>query len=325
MTEGNRKNPLTAPYVRAAVSLGLVLLVVASIDTQEVRQTLTRVSVITILALTLFDIVLRLFSALRWHLLVTALTERPSVADTARITFVSSFLGQALPGVVGVEALRVYKMTKETGDSASAVASVVADKIFGLASLAVAIVIGILIGPDSIQDQILLPFAVVTVCIAAFTAILVVPAARPLTIRIIPTRIRGKIEDWIERVYDCFDHYRTRPALLIVSLLLATAFQFGRIFLFFAAALLIGEAPDLIYFVSIVPVVMFAALLPISIAGLGVREASLVFFFSQFGVMSSASAFTVSILVFLSGLLSTLPGVWFYTRDRKSLDEVVHP
>jgi hypothetical protein len=93
--------------------------------------------------------------------------------------------------------------------------------------------------------------------------------------------------------------------------------------LFFVAALMIGESPAFIYFVVFVPIVMFAALLPISIGGLGVREASLVVLFTRFDVMDSAPTFTVAILVFISGLLSTLPGGWFYARQRKRLDAAI--
>ena len=61
---------------------------------------------------------------------------------------------------------------------------------------------------------------------------------------------------------------------------------------------------------------MFAALLPISIGGIGVREASLVGLFSHFNVMDSAQTFTVAILVFVSGIVSILPGVWFCIGQR---------
>jgi uncharacterized membrane protein YbhN (UPF0104 family) len=105
--------------------------------------------------------------------------------------------------------------------------------------------------------------------------------------------------------------------------MLSVLFQLGRVVLFYVAALMIGKNPEFIYFVAIVPVVMFASLMPISIGGLGVREAGLVLLFAQFKVMASAPAFTVALLVFVSGLLSTLPGGWFYARQRRQLDEAI--
>ena len=87
--------------------------------------------------------------------------------------------------------------------------------------------------------------------------------------------------------------------------------------MFFVGALMMGESPSFVLFLTLVPIVMFVTLLPISIAGLGVREASLVALFSQFGVMDAAQAFVLSMLVFLSGLLSILPGGWIYISQRQ--------
>ena len=115
------------------------------------------------------------------------------------------------------------------------------------------------------------------------------------------------------------DSYKTKPGVLLYSFVLSILFQLLRVLLFFAAALLIGEAPSFVYFVALVPIVMFAALLPISIGGLGVREASLVVLFSHFNLMDGTQTFTVAILVFVSGIISILPGGWFYMGQRKQL------
>ena len=132
-----------------------------------------------------------------------------------------------------------------------------------------------------------------------------------------------KIKHWVGQVYDCFDRYKAQPALLVYSLVLAISFQLLRVVLFFLAALMIGESPSFIDFVVFVPVVIFATMLPISIGGLGVREAGLVFLFTRFDVMDSAPTFTIAILVFVSGLLSTLPGGWLYVKQRRRLKAVM--
>ena len=323
MTEKTRKLNKLAPIIRGVVSIALILGVILSMDSSELLDTLFSVSLTTVCALTLIDVVLRVLSAYRWQVLIAATSTATSLRDTTRITFTSSFLGQALPGVIGVEALRIFSLSKATGDTAGAFASVVADRVFGLASLAIVILVGLAIGPDDLQSLILKPLLFAVGLLVFGVLLVTVPTLRSSAQRIIPRVLLDRIQAWIDKVYECFDHYRSRPILIALSLLLATIFQFGRVLLFFAAALLIGGSADLIYFVAIVPIVMFAALLPISIAGLGVREAGLVYLLSAFSVMDSAPAFTISILVFVSGVLSTLPGAWFYTRDRKKLSEAM--
>jgi uncharacterized membrane protein YbhN (UPF0104 family) len=50
--------------------------------------------------------------------------------------------------------------------------------------------------------------------------------------------------------------------------------------------------------------------LPISIGGIGVREGTLVFFFSIFG-LSSELALALALLVYLSNIVVAIPGAWF--------------
>jgi uncharacterized protein (TIRG00374 family) len=319
----SKKQRAASRWIRGAISVALILLVFISLDTDELLRYLKSVSVAVVLVLVAIDLALRVLSAYRWHVLFRSTHPTSSLAELTRITFTASFLGQALPGVIGVEALRIYSLSKSSGDFPGTFASVVADRVFGLLSLGVVIILGMLIGPPELQALMMVP---VLISMAALTLVILavaLPAPRHLLESMFPKAFIVRIRDWIDRVYHCFDAYRSRPWLLAWSLMLSVLFQLGRVVLFYVAALMIGKNPEFIYFVAIVPVVMFASLMPISIGGLGVREAGLVLLFAQFKVMASAPAFTVALLVFVSGLLSTLPGGWFYARQRRQLDEAI--
>jgi uncharacterized protein (TIRG00374 family) len=293
------------------------------IDTSDLKSSVAEVSIVTVALLTILDLLLRILSAYRWHILFSSTNTSSSLMQIARISFVSSFLGQALPGAIGIEALRIYGLAKATDDSAGAFASVIADRVFGLTSLVLVVLVGLAIGPIALGTLILKPVVAVLIIMIIGVLAILIPKVRQRLERIAPEKFISRIREWVDKVYACFDYYGRQPGLIIYSFALAILFQVLRVTLFFAAALLIGQSPDFIYFVAIVPIVMFASLLPISISGLGVREAGLVLLFTQFGVMESAPAFTVAILVFLTGLLSTLPGAWFYARRRTQYAEVI--
>jgi hypothetical protein len=323
MAPASNKGRIVAPLSRGIFSVALILLIVLNLDTADLKETLTAVSVTTLVALTSVDLLLRVVSAYRWHVLFSNTNSSASLAETTRITFVAVFLGQVLPGVIGVEALRVYGLAKSSDDAAGAFASVVADRVFGLLSAVLVIFAGLLIGPHELQSLVLAP-ALLAFAILVFAVVLMmIPACRQLFERGLPSMLLDKIKHWVGQVYDCFDRYKAQPALLVYSLVLAISFQLLRVVLFFLAALMIGESPSFIDFVVFVPVVIFATMLPISIGGLGVREAGLVFLFTRFDVMDSAPTFTIAILVFVSGLLSTLPGGWFYVKQRRRLKAVM--
>ena len=93
--------------IRGGISVALIFLVVWNLETESLREALLNVSLLTLLALTSIDLFLRVLSAFRWHVLFRSTNSLSSMAETTRISFVASFLGQMLPGVIGVEALRV--------------------------------------------------------------------------------------------------------------------------------------------------------------------------------------------------------------------------
>ncbi len=323
MTSKVRKSRFAGPLLRGLVSVSLIVLIVLSLDADDLRRTLSSVSIGILLALTLIDLLLRLLSAYRWHVLFDSTNSSTGFAETAKISFIASFAGQLLPGVIGVEALRIWGLARSSHDAAGAFASVVADRVFGLLSLVLVIFAGLLVGPAEVRDTVLMPVLSVFAVLMSFVILAIIPKVRLLIERAIPGKLLLRVRHWIDRVYRCFDHYKTQPVLIAYSLFLALLFQVLRVMLFYIAALLIGETPTFIYFIVFVPIVMFASLLPVSIAGLGVREAGLVLLFSQFGVMQSAPAFTIAILVFVSGLLSTLPGGWYYFTQRQELKPVI--
>ncbi len=319
MTVAPTETRFAPPLIRGTVSVALIMLIVTNLDTRAVGNALATVSIATLFGLTAIDLLLRVLSAYRWHVLFRSTNSAASIAETTKITFVASFLGQALPGGIGIEALRVYGLARSSDDAAGAFASVVADRVFGLLSLLLVIFAGLLIAPPELKSLVLMPVLISFASLVFAVLLLMIPLTRRLFERGFPSALLNKFKHRIDQVYDCFDRYKTRPGLSVYSLMLAMSFQMLRVVLFYVAALMIGESPSFIYFVVFVPIIMFASLLPISIGGLGVREAGLVALFTEFDVMGSAATFTIAILVFVSGFLSTLPGGWFYARQRKQL------
>ena len=98
---------------------------------------------------------------------------------------------------------------------------------------------------------------------------------------------------------------------LVVSLLV----QFGRILTVYSAARALGATVPLSDFLVLVPVTTLITLLPISMAGFGVREGSFVYFFSRVG-MAEPVAFGLGLLVFGLSLVLWAVGAVLYWRDR---------
>ena len=170
--------------------------------------------------------------------------------------------------------------------------------------------------------MVLMPATISLAVLVLVVFLLMRPLSRHWFLKAIPARFLEKIRHWIADVFACLDRYKTRPGVLLYSFALSILFQLLRVVLFYSAALMLGETPSFMFFLALVPIVMFAALLPISIGGIGVREASLVGLFSHFNVMDNVQTFTIALLVFVSGIVSILPGGWFYIGQRKQIRPV---
>lgn len=57
------------------------------------------------------------------------------------------------------------------------------------------------------------------------------------------------------------------------------------------------------------PIILFLVLPPITVGGLGVREAGFIYFFGTTG-MEAEATFALSLLIYLGAIVSALPGAW---------------
>ena len=74
------------------------------------------------------------------------------------------------------------------------------------------------------------------------------------------------------------------------------------------------------YYFVYVPVIFVISMLPISVAGIGVREGSFVYFFSQVGA-SKPEAFSLSLAVFLQAVGLALLGGALYWMNGLALQK----
>ena len=105
-----------------------------------------------------------------------------------------------------------------------------------------------------------------------------------------------------------------RSAGAIVAL--AAIAQLGFIASVWLAARGLGIEAGLGDCLVVVPPVIIATLLPVSIAGWGVREGAMVFGFGLLGV-AAADALALSILVGIANVAAGLPGAALWLAERK--------
>ncbi|MDO9299803.1 MAG: lysylphosphatidylglycerol synthase transmembrane domain-containing protein [Anaerolineales bacterium] len=285
MTNWLGKNRQT--IVRSAGSVLAVVLLVILLKEEngdEIISALKGISIWYVIAGIFVLLISRLFVVGRWHILLRSAGVDISFWRTAMLTFTGLFANNFLPTTIGGDVVRLAGAMQFGYDRAICLASMVADRLIGMAGMLVTLPFGLLpvlsLGNAGLQ--------------AVSFAVLV-----------------QKGLDFVKRTFGTFVIWFKKPLALVASL----ASTFGNmIFIFLAIFLLItGMGRHVSYWLiaGLYGLTYFVTLIPISVNGYGVQELSLTFLLSKFGGLSHSESLTIAVLVRVLFVVASLPGAFF--------------
>ncbi|MCG8695104.1 MAG: flippase-like domain-containing protein [Minwuiales bacterium] len=300
--------------IKIAISVGLLAFLISRLDLARAGEIAIGMHLGLLLLAVIVVIADRLFAAYRWYILLPT-RNRIGFGRLVRFMFVSGFLGFLVPGTVGVEAVRIYSLSRATDDLAMAFSSVLVERLFGVLSLLILVLVGLVVAPLG------LPPAVGQLALAGLAgivlvvAVLMLPRLRALTFALLPGNMLGLVRSKLQKLYERLDAYQSRPGVLAWSMLLAVLFQMQRVVQVAILAWGLGLDFQLLHFFALMPIILFVTLLPISIAGFGVRETSFVYLLGLAGIEAEAG-FTLALLTFVTNHVSVVIGAWLYVRGK---------
>lgn len=311
---GERRGRLPI-WLRAAVSLLLVVALVLYVDLDQVGRILAASRPDVLAWLVALVMAMRILSAYRWYLLMR--TGRPDIAfmSLVRISLISVFAGNFLPGGVGAEAVRIYGAARASSDLALAFSSAVVERAFGLVILLAMVAAGLSFGPPGLPE-VLRTWSIVGLIGLAIGAWLMMarrPRAR-VTAWLSAWPVLAPVNDRLRKLYARFDLFavgRVLPWTFVLSFLL----QLGRVMSAFLAARALHVDVGFLSLLVILPAAFLVSILPISIGGLGLREGTMVSLLGMMGV-APAAGFSLSVLLLATNFVTTLPGAVFLAQMR---------
>jgi uncharacterized membrane protein YbhN (UPF0104 family) len=294
VTDWLQKNRQTV--VRALgslLALALLLILLQEEGDGQLFSALRRVSIWYFLAAIGALLISRLFAATRWHILLQSAGVEISLLRSILLTFTGNFSSNFLPTTVGGDMVRLAGTIQMGYDRAICLASLVADRLVGLAGMSVALPLGLApvfsLGNNASQSIV-------------FSALI------------------QKTVDFVKRTLASFSIWMKKPFALGASLL-AT---FGNMVFIYLAVylLLLGIDHEVSYWLvaGLYTLTYFVTLVPISINGLGVQELSMTFLLVQLGGLTSSESATVALLTRLLFILTSLPGAFFLPAILAAMD-----
>lgn len=276
------------------LALVLLLVLIREEGDGELFSALRRVSFGYFLLAVLALFVSRLFVVARWHVLLRSAGLDIPFLRTSMLTFTGNFSSNFLPTTIGGDVARLAGAMQLGYDRAICLASLVADRLIGMAGMGLALPLG-LVPAFSLDGGISQS--------AAFSILF------------------QKGKDFIRRTLESLSIWMKKPAALVSSLLSTLGNQ---AFIYLAIYLLlqgIGHHVDYWLVAGMYTLTYFVTLIPISINGFGVQELSMTFLLVQLGGLSSSESATIALLTRILFIIASLPGAFFLPSILAAMNE----
>jgi uncharacterized protein (TIRG00374 family) len=251
-------------------------------------------------------------STIRWQRLLMAEGIRLPLWRLTLVYFEGAFFNLFLPTLIGGDIVRGYTIYRITRGHAASIASILVDRLSGFAALIAIALVALWLAYGEIQDpqvaaMILAVAATFSLVLAVFLSDRVKTHALGLLRAVGLVRFQAKVHGVLEAIH----RYRGHRWALGQAIVLSTLLQALIIVTYYLIGAGLNLGVPLAYFFLYVPLITFVAMLPVSVAGLGVREGGVVYFFGRVGV-DAATALSMSLAWFsLTLVVSTLGGLAF--------------
>jgi uncharacterized protein (TIRG00374 family) len=235
---------------------------------------------------------------LRWRMLLKAV--KIKLPWSRIITSYSGgiFFSLFLPSTIGGDFLRTVDLATHTKKPKEIIATVFLDRLSGYIGLVVLALIALVLGWKVLEDRvILIPLGIIIGILGVILLVLFNNFIYSKLNGLLKSFRAGRIRDLITSLQEEIYLFKDKPKVAIENILISIVAQSVPPVTFYLIALSLGIKISLVYFFVFLPIIGAITLLPISIGGLGLRDASTVFFFAKVGVAKNP-AFAMSLLNF---------------------------
>ncbi len=295
---------------RLGITVVLLLLIVRHVDPEQAWQAVSQVAPGTILLAILLQLASNCVATYRWSLIMARIGFRHPFSFYLRSFFKGTFFNQGLPTSIGGDGIRILDCSREKGSAEDAFYGVFIDRIVGLAGLLLLNICALLFNPHLLPPSVRYPLLLIM--IALFSGLILLFFLRRFRC-ITTSRILGYLGRLSERyfqVYATVGSVGLQTGLSVLTHLLAMT-------AFYVLGIAIGLDYPLQVYLALVPPVILLTILPLSLAGWGIREGAMVGFFLLIGADRSR-VLSFSILYGLLVLVCSLPGLAVYLGERRT-------
>ena len=306
-----REHPKLALLGRIAISAALIALLLwqaPDIDADELVPDWSPTTIAWLVVAALLTLAGMVLATVRWRQVLHALGLHEPLRRLFAHTMAGQFVSNVLPTTIGGDVLRVARLSRDTGESPDTFASVVLERVTGWLVLPVITLVGLAVNPGlrELGTASLVAFGVAVATLAALVITLALVSSDRFGARF---DVNEGWRRFARSIHRGIAQLRERPRSAAAVLAAGFAYQLVLVLSAVAAAqaLGLGKTAGLTALLAFFPAVLIVQVLPIGIAGLGIREGAFVLFLGPLGV-STEGAIALGLLLYLLNLGVSLLG-----------------
>ncbi|MFH0856172.1 MAG: lysylphosphatidylglycerol synthase transmembrane domain-containing protein [Candidatus Omnitrophota bacterium] len=284
--------------LRVAISVILLVFLFRQVDGRSILEVIKGINKPLLLLAFLFFFLTYILGLCRWVMLLKAVKINIPLKRVVTSFSGGVFFSLFLPSTIGGDFLRSVDLAVYTKKPKEVIATIFLDRLSGYIGLVILALIAMFLGWKILEDRsVVIALGIIIGMLAVVLLLLFNSFLYSKISRLLKSPNAGKIRDLITDLHEEIYLFRDKPKVVVKNILISIAVQAVPSFTFYIVALSLGLKISLAYFFIFLPIIGAITLLPISIGGLGLRDASTIFFFAKAGVEKNL-AFAMSLLSF---------------------------
>lgn len=276
--------------IKLIISVILLYFIVKDVAFDDILASIKSADYLTLVfAFSLHGVGLTI-SAIRWQGLLKSQNIDSKFWYLLKSYLVATFFNHFMPSTVGGDSVRTYDSWKLGENKAKALAVVVVDRFMGLVALLIFVIISTFYSNEFLNriPNLWLWILLLTVgAIFIIMFLLIPPLELFKKIKESKNKIVGKLGSILFKFGDACSQFRNDKSALVRGMVLSFILQANVVLYYYVISHALGIEVPIYAFFLIVPLTIFIMMLPISVNGIGLRENSLFFFLSFWGVLKS--------------------------------------
>lgn len=325
-----RKKSRWQRILKLFLGLGLILFILSIVDFEEVRHILLHLNPWFLLVVVGVFYLERAIMAYKWQALLGAVNIEAPFSLLFQIYTTVPIVGTLLPSSIGGDIYRFFSLSRLKASAKAVLASMVVERLIATVATLLLTTLSLALAFYLMRDRWRHLSGVTWSLVIGGALFAVLVGVVYLSLKIDLYRLAGRYTKYslvrkLLQLYKLSVEYRNHLPILWRVSVWSFLVQFAPIIKNMLIVLALGIHVSLLEIMVIIPIIILAGRLPISIEGLGVREGLYVALFGLVGV-SASEAFLLSTMTRIVELLSALPwGLHYLLYDRHKIVQKKEP